>query len=113
MGLIPKASAKRPYRCHSPPQKKKVPAWQISSLGAGVIEILGWLGVGLIILAYALVSSGKIKPMTVTYQNLNLWGAVCMVIYLYCHQAWASVFHNIIWGGIALYGLYRIWRKHA
>jgi len=75
------------------------------------IEVLGWFGVGLIVLAYVLVSSGRLRPMTITYQNLNLVGALCMVIYLYCKQAWPSVMHNIIWGGIALYSLYRIYRR--
>lgn len=66
------------------------------------LNILGWFGVGLIILAYALVSWKKLKPTGKTYQLMNLVGSIAYGIYVYWLQAWAAAALQLVWAAIAI-----------
>lgn len=68
-------------------------------------EIVGWLGMILILLAYWLVSIRKISPTSTTYQFLNLLGAGFVIVNVAFHGALPSVALNSIWFLIALFGL--------
>lgn len=69
------------------------------------IEILGWIGSGLLILAY-LLATKNIYPAT-TWQSLtiNSLGAFFLGVNGLVHRAFPSVALNSIWVGIGLYGL--------
>ena len=54
-----------------------------------IFDILGWLGMILVLLAYALLSINKIKN-GITYQILNLLAAIFMAIGLLPKNAWFS-----------------------
>jgi len=69
------------------------------------IEIIGWSGTVLILLAYFLVSTKKIEPNQKLYQLLNLLGAGGVIINSAVHHAIPSVGLNTIWLIIALYSL--------
>jgi hypothetical protein len=71
------------------------------------IEIAGWLGALLILLAYALVSSGRIGPRTALYQWMNVGGAVGFIINGGWHGAWPSFALNVVWLAIAVIALTR------
>ncbi len=75
-----------------------------------LIEIVGWTGAGLILLAYALVSTGRLQPRTPAFQWLNLLGAAGFIVNSGWHGAWPSAALNIIWIGIAATSLWRIAR---
>ncbi len=73
------------------------------------IDTLGWLGGVMVVVAYFLISSGKVKPNSVFFQGLNLTGSIFLIINTYEKGAYPSTVVNIIWVGIALFGFYRIW----
>lgn len=71
------------------------------------VEIIGWLGMLCILLAYWLVSIQKIKPDSKSAQFLNLFGAIFVIINVGYHMAIPSVVLNTIWAVIALVGLFK------
>jgi hypothetical protein len=75
-----------------------------------LVEIVGWIGAGLILLGYALVSSGRIQARSVSFQLMNLLGAAGFVINSGFHGAWPSTILNVIWIGIAAVSLARLAR---
>jgi|GEM_PF-1463690 hypothetical protein len=73
-------------------------------------QIIGWLGSGLLIIAYALVSSKKLQPEDLTYQLINLGGAICLLVYALYTLAYPFVLVNFIW---LLIGLRFIWKIYS
>ena len=76
-----------------------------------VIEIIGWVGAVLVVLAYGLLSAQKLSSRSVTYQVLNIGGAVGLVINTGWNGAFPSAVVNVIWMGIGAYALWRNSRK--
>jgi hypothetical protein len=74
------------------------------------VDIAGWLGASLILLAYLLVSAGRLTGRSPAFQWMNLAGAAGFVINSGWHGAWPSAVLNIIWVGIASISLWRIAR---
>lgn len=74
------------------------------------VDIAGWVGASLILLAYLLVSAGRLTGRSPMFQWLNLAGAAGFVINSGWHGAWPSAVLNIIWIGIAIVSLWRIAR---
>lgn len=70
-----------------------------------LIQIIGWVGTFLILLAYYLVSNNKVDGKSVMYQAMNLVGAICMGINVFYQQAWPAVALQTIWGVIAIISL--------
>lgn len=72
------------------------------------VEIAGWLGGGLILLGYVLVSSGRLEGRSVAYQLLNLVGSAGFIVNAAWHGALPPMALNVIWCGVALIALARI-----
>jgi hypothetical protein len=72
-----------------------------------ILEIIGWLGTILILVAYFLVSIKKIGPTSEKYQLLNLFGAIGVGLNSLVHRALPSVGINLVWILIAIYALIR------
>ena len=72
------------------------------------IEIVGWTGAFLVLLAYFLVSTEKLEGKGVLFQLLNLFGVIGLGINVFAHHAWPNLGLNIVWGFIAIFILYRI-----
>lgn len=72
-----------------------------------VFDIIGWIGSGLVVLAYLLLSTKKIKP-GLNYQLLNLFSAILMAIGLFPRNAWFSFALQIAWGLIAIFAIIRM-----
>ena len=70
-------------------------------------DICGWIGMVLVLIAYALLSTNKIKNGKV-YQFLNLIAAVFMAVGLFPKNAWFSFALQVIWGIIALVAIVKI-----
>ncbi|MDO8585142.1 MAG: hypothetical protein Q7R85_03435 [bacterium] len=66
------------------------------------IQLIGWVGTLLIVLAYFLNSHKKIGSANLYYQLLNLIGAICLGINVLYLQAWPSLVLQIIWAMIAI-----------
>jgi formate hydrogenlyase subunit 3/multisubunit Na+/H+ antiporter MnhD subunit len=69
------------------------------------IEAAGWIGGGLILIGYWLVSSGRVKGRSRSCQFLNLVGSLGFVANAAWHGAIPPMTLNIIWCIISLYTL--------
>lgn len=67
-----------------------------------LIELAGWGGMTLALLAFALVSFGKVKGTSLTYQGINLASCVGLGVNGFSHGAWPSVGLNVIWAMIGI-----------
>lgn len=76
-----------------------------------VIEILGWVGSMEVVAAYALNSYQKIKSDSLTFQLLNLSGAIFLIINSVYKQAYPFTFINSVWSMIAIVAIIGIIRK--
>lgn len=70
-------------------------------------DIIGWIGMILVLLAYLLVSNNKITN-GFTYQILNLIASICMAIGVYPKNAWFSFALQVAWGIIAIVALIKL-----
>lgn len=75
-----------------------------------LVEIVGWLGAVLILLAYVLLTLGKIQAQSVEYQAMNVAGAAGFIVNGWANGALPSAALNVIWMGI---GVYALWRFRA
>lgn len=71
------------------------------------VDIIGWIGSIEVILAYFLISHNRVNSASVTYQLLNLTGALFLIINTFYYQAYPSTFINFVWVGIAIFSLAR------
>jgi hypothetical protein len=75
------------------------------------VEVAGWVGAGLILLAYLLLSMGKVTGQSPLYQGMNIVGAAGFIINGWWHGAIPSAVLNVIWMMIGGVALWRIWAK--
>lgn len=69
------------------------------------IEVVGWAGALLVLLAYGLVSAERVSSRAWSYQLLNIGGAIGLVINSGWNGAIPSAVVNLIWIGIGVYAL--------
>ena len=70
------------------------------------VEIAGWGGASLILLAYLFLSMGRLTGQSAAYQWMNVFGGAGFVVNGWWHGALPSAALNVIWvmiGGIALW----------
>ncbi len=70
-----------------------------------VIDIIGWAGMGALLVAYGLLTMRRLDGASWIYQLLNALGAVALMLNTAYYQAWPSVALNAFWfviGGIGL-----------
>jgi hypothetical protein len=70
-----------------------------------LIEVIGWAGALLVLVAYGLVSAERLSSRSMTYQTLNIGGAIGLVINSAWNGAIPSAILNLIWIGIGGYAL--------
>ena len=75
-----------------------------------IFDILGWIGMVLVLLAYLLLSLNKISNGKL-YQILNFVAALLMAIGLFPKNAWFSFSLQVIWGVIAVISLIKLFNK--
>ncbi len=66
------------------------------------IEIIGWIGTLLLVGAYFLNITGKVKSSSALYIVSNIMGGILFTIYTYAHQTWPNMVVNIVWVIIAI-----------
>ena len=71
------------------------------------VEVAGWVGAGLILLAYLLLSMGKVTGQSALYQWMNVVGAAGFIVNGWWHGAIPSTALNVIW---LLIGVFATWR---
>ncbi|MCW5909505.1 MAG: hypothetical protein KIT62_00435 [Cyclobacteriaceae bacterium] len=75
------------------------------------ITALGWIGSVAVISAYALNSLQKIRSDSLSFQLLNLAGALLLIINSVFKEAYPFTFINTVWAAIALVAIFRMIRK--
>lgn len=70
-----------------------------------MIDVGGWIGVTLLLIAYALVSTRRLAGDSTIYQLFNVAGSVLLIINSFFYGAYPSVGINVAWIAIALYAL--------
>jgi hypothetical protein len=71
------------------------------------IEILGWIASVLIVGSYALNITGRLKANSKWYVWANIIGGLFFVINTFFHQAYPSMFVNIVWVIIAFVMIFK------
>lgn len=74
-----------------------------------LIDILGWTGSVLYLLAYALVSMKKTEGDSPLYQGINIFAGTLLVIYTLYLGAFATTGLNAVWVVIGIFTLGRKW----
>jgi len=72
------------------------------------VEIVGWAGALLILLAYLLLSAGKFTGQSLAYQAMNVVGAAGFIVNGWWHGALPSATLNVLWLMIGLFASLRI-----
>ena len=78
-----------------------------------LIEVAGWAGAALILLAYLLLSMGKLTGQSALYQAMNVVGAAGFIVNGWWHGALPSASLNVIWMLIGGFALWRIVRRRG
>ena len=76
-----------------------------------LIETIGWTGAVLILIAYVLLSTGRLTGQSRLYQWMNVVGAACFIVNSGYNGAIPSAVLNVIWAGIGFFTLWRIARR--
>jgi len=75
------------------------------------VEIMGWIASMLIVGSYALNITGKLEATNKWYVWANIIGGFLFIINTYFHQAYPSMFVNIVWVIIAFVMIFKNKRK--
>lgn len=73
------------------------------------IDILGWTGSILYLVAYALISAKKTEGDSALYQGMNIFAGILLVVYTLYVGAYATTALNAVWVAIGLFTLGRKW----
>ncbi|MFF0767486.1 hypothetical protein ACFYUK_01230 [Nonomuraea wenchangensis] len=73
-----------------------------------LLAVVGWAGAAVLLSAYALVSSGRIQGDGLTYQIMNLFGAVGLMVNSAWSAAWPSAGLNLVWAAIGVVALVKL-----
>ncbi|MFL7869654.1 MAG: hypothetical protein AB8I58_12545 [Anaerolineales bacterium] len=71
------------------------------------VDVLGWVGTVLYLVAYALISVKKVEGDSLFYQGMNIVAGILLVINTFYWRAYPSLGLNAVWIGIALFTLGR------
>jgi hypothetical protein len=72
-----------------------------------VVNVLGWVGTVLYLVAYALISSRKVEGDSLLYQGMNIVAGFLLVANTFYWKAYPSLALNVVWIGIGLFTLGR------
>jgi hypothetical protein len=72
-----------------------------------IIDVIGWAGMALVLLAYLLITSRRLGSESKLYQVMNLFGAIGLIINSFVNGAYPSAGLNIAWSFIAFYSLFK------
>jgi hypothetical protein len=71
------------------------------------IEVIGWMGALLVLIAYGALSAHKLSSRSSAYQWLNIGGSIGLVINTLWNGAFPSAAVNLIWMAIGAHALWR------
>lgn len=71
------------------------------------INVIGWLGMALLVGAYALVTAGRVLGTSLSFQLMNLAGGLFLMLNSAYYGAWPSAGLNVVWVVVGTVGLVR------
>jgi len=74
---------------------------------AAFMDLLGWVGTILYLIAYYLVSIKKVEGDSFSYQSMNIVAGILLVINTFYWRAYPSLGLNAAWIAIGLFTLGR------
>ncbi len=77
------------------------------------VEIVGWAGAVLILVAYLMVTIGRLSGQSLAFQWMNFVGAAGFVVNGWWHRALPSAALNVVWMMIAAVALWQLWKRNA
>lgn len=72
------------------------------------MEVIGWAGSALVVLAYAMLSMNKWKATDRMYQWMNFIGSALLIAFTLYKRAFPPATVNTIWAVIALISLIQL-----
>lgn len=75
------------------------------------LEILGLSGTSCILIGYLGLQLQYFSHDDISYDLINLIGAIILTIYAYLSGTWAFVILNVIWSVVAIKDIYTYIRK--
>jgi hypothetical protein len=76
-----------------------------------LVDIAGWVGMALLLGAYALLTLRKVRGDGWIYQLMNLVGGLCLAVNAYYYGAIPVAVLNIAWFLIGVFGFITARRK--
>jgi hypothetical protein len=76
-----------------------------------LIEIVGWIAAAMMLSAYVLLTTGRLRANSPLYQWLNVLSGAGFIINSGWNGAYPSAFINVMWMAIGLYGVFRGTRR--
>jgi hypothetical protein len=77
------------------------------------IQLIGWVGAALLLLAYGLLTSGKLDATGSTYLSVNFGASIALGLSTAAAHAWPSTTVNALWLVIGIVPLLRALRLRA
>ncbi len=71
------------------------------------IEVIGWIGAFLILVAYVLLTRKRLTGESTTYHLLNLAGGLGIVVESISNATYPPAALNIIWSAVAVYAIFK------
>jgi hypothetical protein len=76
----------------------------------GLVDFLGIIGVGIIVVTYLFLQLGKLKSEALAYSLMNAIGASLIVVTLLINFNLSALLMEVFWVLISLLGVYRHFR---
>lgn len=67
-----------------------------------IATIAGWIGIGLMLLAYFLLVKKKVKSNSKNYNMMNFVGGIGVLMNSTYNHAWPIAVLNVFWIGVAI-----------
>lgn len=78
------------------------------------VNIIGWIGTSMIVSAYFLLTTNKLKSTHLRYEMLNFFGAIGVLIDSLYSEAYPSVGLQLVWITVTIIGVRKILtKKHS
>jgi predicted membrane metal-binding protein len=75
-----------------------------------LIDVIGWSAGLVILVAYGLLSTGRLDGRSVAYQAMNVAGSAGFIVNSGWNGALPSATLNVVW---LMIGVYTLWRKRV
>jgi len=70
------------------------------------VEIIGWAAAAMMLTAYVLLTMGRLNARSNVYHWLNVLAGLGIIVNSGWNGAYPSVFINVVWAVIGLYGIF-------